>query len=423
MDYLLRALPFLSLAVALGASCTTRVVRSDDDDDDSSSQSNTATTGVGGGGVGGASTGVSTNVGGGGPTDGTVLTDLGTQSAGNTPATFSFEIPDNAQSFSLTVTSATPNTGAILLELTAPDGTLLYRLNNNGSTSGPFEPSFSGLTGVPYAFLYPNSTNLPEVIPGTYDASFLAIDGNFNVVTSVLTGVLLTKRAPAPPTAGAFGIDIWVTESSTGLNASNAPNEPIIQEAIAAMQSIYANAGVQVDVAWRDVVGAPNLAVVDNGAELFDLFNRPDAERNGRLAVYLVDEIDLTQQGAILGIAAGVPGAPFFPGAPHASVLVSLQTVGFGGGTQLGETMAHEMGHYIGLNHTTERDASDHDPIPDTPECFETQQGTAFPELCTNADAFNFMFWTNFQSPQSQSDISPGQSFVVRHNPAIPTTP
>ena len=35
----------------------------------------------------------------------------------------------------------------------------------------------------------------------------------------------------------------------------------------------------------------------------------------------------------------------------------------------MGSTIAHEMGHYLGLNHPSERDGSEHDFVADTPQC------------------------------------------------------
>jgi hypothetical protein len=185
------------------------------------------------------------------------------------------------------------------------------------------------------------------------------------------------------------------------------------------MRNVYGNAGIAIgDIVFRDVTGAPHLAVIDDLDELAELFSIPDDERNGRAAIFLVEQIDLSNQGVILGIAPGIPGTSFVSPAPHSGVAVSFLALDSGPG-QLGETMAHELGHFLGLEHTTEATGSDHDPIDDTPECTNTPNGYASPQGCASADGYNFMFWTNFGGPTSQSEVSPGQRQVMNSNPSV----
>jgi hypothetical protein len=70
--------------------------------------------------------------------------------------------------------------------------------------------------------------------------------------------------------------------------------------------------------------------------------------------------------------------------------------------------MAHEIGHYLGLFHTTETDGSTTDPLDDTPNCV----GRAFPDACP--DLTNLMF------PYAGSDhtvITSDQAFQLAANP------
>ncbi|MEL6181997.1 MAG: M43 family zinc metalloprotease, partial [Myxococcota bacterium] len=77
----------------------------------------------------------------------------------------------------------------------------------------------------------------------------------------------------------------------------------------------------------------------------------------------------------------------------------------------LGQTMAHEIGHFLGLRHTTEHGGGG-DPIQDTAECSDPQDGTRCP------DANNFMFPFSITGV-AQQDVSAGQSFVLRRSALI----
>lgn len=79
---------------------------------------------------------------------------------------------------------------------------------------------------------------------------------------------------------------------------------------------------------------------------------------------------------------------------------------------ELGATIGHELGHQLGLFHTTEGDGSQHDPIGDTPEC--RANGEADPDRCPDGELM--MFWTPGSRPQTR--ISATQAEVMRRNPA-----
>ena len=122
-----------------------------------------------------------------------------------------------------------------------------------------------------------------------------------------------------------------------------------------------------------------------------------------------------------LGIAAGIPGPNGIPGTAASGVMVSVDTHLDGDGETLltdlmGETMAHEVGHQLGLFHTTEDTGTEHDPIGDTPECDVEYDldgdGELTAEECEAAGGRNFMFWTSAEF--AQFEMSPIQAMVLR---------
>ena len=95
-------------------------------------------------------------------------------------------------------------------------------------------------------------------------------------------------------------------------------------------------------------------------------------------------------------------------GSPHSGVALSWDDTGGGESDELlGLTLAHELGHYLGLYHTVEQDGTTFDPIEDTSE-----DGSG-----------NFMYWAY----TGESAISVGQKFVMLRHPSVwlqtPTAP
>jgi hypothetical protein len=146
------------------------------------------------------------------------------------------------------------------------------------------------------------------------------------------------------------------------------------------------------------------LAVGDNPAALNVLFVQ-----------------DFNEVGT-LGIAAGTPGPNGIGGTAASAVMVSVDTHLDGDGVTLltdlmGETMAHEIGHQLGLFHTTEAEGLEHDGISDTPDCGVENDadgdGEMTAEECEALDGRNFMFWTSAYE-FGQFEVSPTQAMVLR---------
>jgi hypothetical protein len=71
--------------------------------------------------------------------------------------------------------------------------------------------------------------------------------------------------------------------------------------------------------------------------------------------------------GGLLGYSVGLPGAANSAGTVRSAITVAS----YGGNTVATDatTMVHEMGHFIGLLHTTELDSYEPDLLADTPTC------------------------------------------------------
>ena len=92
----------------------------------------------------------------------------------------------------------------------------------------------------------------------------------------------------------------------------------------------------------------------------------------------------------------------------------------------LGETAAHEMGHQLGLFHTTENGGTVFDIITDTAECAisldNNNNGQVSAEECDGYGANNVMFWTSWSTAsraagKKQWTLSSNQQHVLKYSP------
>lgn len=192
-----------------------------------------------------------------------------------------------------------------------------------------------------------------------------------------------------------------------------------IDAALAHMGEVYAMGDTAAigDIAIS-TIDWPSAYVDAEGEEAAALRAATTTDRPNAINLLLVQ--DFNEVGT-LGIAAGIPGPNGIPGTAASGVMVSVDTHLDGDGETLltelmGETMAHEVGHQLGLFHTSEDTGTEHDPLDDTSECgldFDADgDGELTAEECEAAGGRNFMFWTSAEFPQYE--MSPLQAMVLR---------
>ncbi|MEY3014170.1 MAG: hypothetical protein RIT45_2905 [Pseudomonadota bacterium] len=262
------------------------------------------------------------------------------------------------------------------------------------------------------AFLAPN-TPLITLQPGTHRLRFFA----FRVVegdekpAAVPISVTLHRVRPAPDRRR-LPLNIALTGAG-GLDAAKAPESPALQAALAEVGALLGAAGL--------VVGPIRYYDVDSNLRFVTSRHGPTSDLAKLLAsgagfepginVFLVEQIWLGGGGIpgldlMLGVAGGIPGDPV--GHDHARAGIAIA---WGLGTEddglLGHVMAHELGHFLGLFHTTEaangNAAPTADPLPDTP--------VPAPK--------NLMHWSVTQNNRT---LSHEQAQVLRRSPALQPT-
>ncbi len=223
--------------------------------------------------------------------------------------------------------------------------------------------------------------------------------GNWLPAPGELAVEVVAVRGPAVA-AGRLPVNLCLT-GALGWTTKNAAQLPRLQQAIADATAILGQAGIQLDARLRDVEGAAPLvehSSADN--ELRDLFATGAGLPPG-INVFLVEQVygmNSGVQSPITGISGGIPGPPLRMGTPGAGVAVSL-ALGPGEDDRLGLAIAHELGHFLGLFHTSEAqvgaDPVLHDDLDDTPGDGQD----------------NLMYW----APQAgATKLSPQQGQILR---------
>jgi hypothetical protein len=355
--------------------------------------------------------------------------DLGTvEATAGSSGTLSFTTEDSAIGFSITV-EGEPGVFYAVDKLQRPDGTLIAPGNwpiNVGNQGGHVvclicdNRLSSGESA--HGILVPNAPDV-EMIPGTWTFNVMSfsVDNGGNPFGApslaledstydVRVSVLEPENGQAP-TAGSLGLNLWFT-GSDGLTADTAQTDARIQEAVAKFIDTYAAIGVSVaPVRYGDIdIGIDTVDSVSGPNNDFEaLASATDGAEPGINLIFVSEIVDgsspLGGFGLILGIAGGIPGPTLGQGTGRSAVLLRTAAVPDGAGlpapADLGNTMAHEAGHYLGLFHASEQALFGpqlHDPLPDTPE----------------NDDQNLMHYNNLGNT-----ISAQQGAVIRSNPWV----
>ena len=139
-------------------------------------------------------------------------------------------------------------------------------------------------------------------------------------------------------------------------------------------------------------------------------------------------EDQISGETAAYGVSGGLPG-PMGIASSWNGVLNFLYAHARGTSLNsqlLGETAAHEMGHWLGLSHTSESKGTSFDPISDTPECpisrDNDSNGKVYAEECEGYGADNLMFWTAWSTSsqaagKKQENLSSEQQYILKYSP------
>ncbi len=316
-------------------------------------------------------------------------------------ARLSFEVPRGALGFTLAVVAADDKELGIR-ELTSPNG---RRVVDRYVPEGGTRPLGRATRGAA-------TVGIPA---STRTASGEAIAGRWSAIVDGPAGAPMTLRIQSTADGafhgGALDLDVYVPE---GLVVQD-PEAPHAVTAAAAPRD--ASIGARVDMFYSFLQhhvgigrGEVRFHPIDaryrraaTGDERAALLTAPAAPHAG-LAVVLTNEMSYGGGETLLGYSTGLPGFADGVADAHAAIGVALYKDGSVKNDAL--TLFHELGHFVGLMHTSEEDGTV-DLFDDTPTC-----GGAATTACADAD--NLMASAG---PAGPPKLSPAQIRVFRGAP------
>lgn len=220
----------------------------------------------------------------------------------------------------------------------------------------------------------------------------------------------VSRRRPA---GGSISIDAIVV-GPTAIERAD------LETAFATVAAVYAEAGSPglAGVTYHTLDRA-SAFVVEEGVGLENL-RASAVEPDDPLSIHVFFVQDFTVPGT-LGFAASIPGPNGVSGTAGSGLVISVDSHLSRDGTTvdavlMGETIAHEIGHQLGLFHPTESDGLSFDVLEDTPECHLDRDldadGEVSAEECLDAGARNLMFWVAGDGLR-QRELSPTQVRIL----------
>jgi len=397
--------------------------------------------------------------------------------------TSGFTVVSQGQSTNVPLVSAfgsvLPNS-PIPTPIAAPDGTFFDYPESFGQAPSDRMLTFSPLSPVTAAVTFPNGTAglrkaAQGLTPGTWtltvsdvlhECQAFACGDPASGSTANHYDVTVLTRSGGIPERG--GLDLAIYVVSDTLTAASATDDPNFRRMLQRVTADFTRAGICLQTVtyydvpawarsrWSSVTVSP-AAAAQPCSEYRQLLTL--ARPGNVVSLFFVDEV--TQPNAppgsrLIGYDGAIPGVSTFNGTTAGGAIVSsadlATTSGCGSSTfntgcgpdVVGETVAHEVAHALGLFHTTESlgaSGEDFDPLTDTPQCLCSlcvsdslrgncadqttatgQPTTVDPPSCGQGTqacggADYLMFWQ--LSDLSRGNLSPQEGQVMRMNPLV----
>lgn len=283
-------------------------------------------------------------------------------------ATVSFGLPDGTTKFSITASIDDDDLFIRFIDLVSGAGT--DYLSPSGRQLS-FADTFSSFINVASV---PSRDDDPGIVNGERYTAVIELEDDFG---TAVEGETIDFEVVSKIDPGLDGGRMRVNVYFVGDVGQDQVTKSTVRAAFDTFRSIYQNAaGVSLDISEFDIDGPVVLPLPVLG----DDFYRSASGRgpNPAVNIFIGGDVDAGGiSGEVLGVAGGIPAPP--NPSERSGLAVSIFAAAGPDGIfsaedvrLLGETMAHETGHYAGLFHPVDfagSSVTNTDPLDDTDSC------------------------------------------------------
>jgi len=233
---------------------------------------------------------------------------------------------------------------------------------------------------------------------------------------------LATRTGPTPDLTAAQPASLKVQPFKTSTSITDSQLDEVLSEFV----TIANTNGISIALQPTTVLTEPQYAEVSgdfNNATTAELVTLGAADS---INIFFIESFTGIGGGGRLGISPGIPGTLGVKGPYNGLLINATATINAPSiyARSTAEFAFHEMGHLLGLFHTSESNFTN-DIIDDTPSCLLAIHDTNVNDVDNNIgvadlnecpDALNPMFWTNdFNTPKQT--LTAEQRRVIYYSP------